>query len=110
MQFLEDLNFNGSNSELLLEGIRMGRFLCQVFVEVQYSDNRNKHNAIIRKFGDDSQGDNSSFQIITTEQFVRFDCYGGIIRGDINIIIDILLKYGCPLYDPQIGICFGGCD
>ncbi|MEP0480013.1 MAG: hypothetical protein ABJD23_07340, partial [Nonlabens sp.] len=43
----------------------------------------------------------SSFQIFTTTQFVRFDCRG--IDGlDMNRIIEIMLKYNCPLYDPQV--------
>ena len=41
------------------------------------------------------------FQIYTTPQYVRFDCYG--MQGqDMNRIIDIMDKYECPLYDPQV--------
>ncbi len=48
-----------------------------------------------------------SFQIYTTEQFVRVDCYG--VSGDnMNRMIDIMLKYDCPLYDPQINTRFDG--
>lgn len=43
-----------------------------------------------------------AFQIMTTPQFVRIDCYG--MKGeDMNKFIDILDEYGCPLYDPQVG-------
>lgn len=42
-----------------------------------------------------------SFQIYTTKQFVRFDCYR--MKGeDMNRIIDVMYKYDCPLYDPQV--------
>ena len=42
-----------------------------------------------------------AFQIFTTPQFVRFDCYG--MEGeDMNRIIDVMIKYECPLYDPQV--------
>ncbi|MFB6366438.1 hypothetical protein ACFCP7_20665 [Paenibacillus elgii] len=41
------------------------------------------------------------FQLFTTEQFVRVDCYG-VSGDDMNKLIDILLKYDCPLYDPQV--------
>ena len=42
-----------------------------------------------------------AFQISTTEQFVRFDCYG--MQGeDMNRIIEVMDKYDCPLYDPQV--------
>ncbi|MCL1666565.1 hypothetical protein M2T82_00665 [Elizabethkingia ursingii] len=35
----------------------------------------------------------------STSQFVRFDCYG-MTGDDMNRIIDVMLKFGCPLYDP----------
>ena len=42
-----------------------------------------------------------AFQIFTTKQFVRFDCYG-MDGEDMNRIIDVMDKYDCPLYDPQV--------
>ncbi|TPN82877.1 hypothetical protein [Aquimarina algicola] len=44
---------------------------------------------------------NGSFQIFTTKQFVRFDCYR-MSGEDMNRIIDIMYEFGCPLYDPQV--------
>lgn len=42
-----------------------------------------------------------AFQIFTTRQFIRFDCYG--MEGeDMNRIIEVMNKYNCPLYDPQV--------
>jgi hypothetical protein len=42
-----------------------------------------------------------AFQIFSTKQFVRFDCYG--MEGeDMNKIIEVMNKYDCPLYDPQV--------
>lgn len=42
-----------------------------------------------------------AFQLFYTSQFVRFDCYG--IKGkDMNRIIDVMLSFDCPLYDPQV--------
>lgn len=44
---------------------------------------------------------NGIFQIFHTKQFVRFDCHD--MEGeDMNRIIDIMDKYNCPLYDPQV--------
>lgn len=44
---------------------------------------------------------NGSFQISTTSQFVRFDCYR--MNGeDMNRIIEVMNRYDCPLYDPQV--------
>ncbi len=42
-----------------------------------------------------------SFEIFTTSQIVRFDCYG-MQEVDMNALMDILIDFGCPLYDPQI--------
>ena len=45
--------------------------------------------------------DRGAFQLYTTPQFFRVDCYG--MEGeDMNRFIDVGLKYGCPLYDPQV--------
>ena len=42
-----------------------------------------------------------AFGISTTKQFVRFDCYG--MEGeDMNQIIEVMVTYNCPLYDPQV--------
>ena len=52
------------------------------------------------KAGIDNDGE-GSFNIFTTSQFVQFDCYD-INKDDMNMLIDIMLEYGCRLYDPQI--------
>ncbi|GAA0725911.1 hypothetical protein GCM10009430_32280 [Aquimarina litoralis] len=50
---------------------------------------------------------NGAFQIFNTKKFVRFDCYG--MEGeDMNRIIDVMDKYDCPLYDPQVTQRFDG--
>lgn len=46
-----------------------------------------------------------AFQIFTTPQIVRFDCYH-MQEADMNALMDILFEYGCPLYDPQISTRF----
>ncbi len=48
-----------------------------------------------------------SIEIFTTPQAVRFDCYGLEI-DDLNRIIDIMLEFDCPLYDPQVSERFDG--
>ena len=42
-----------------------------------------------------------AFQITTTPQTVRIDCYG-VSGDDMNRLMDILIDFGCPLYDPQV--------
>lgn len=42
-----------------------------------------------------------AFTIFTTPQIVRLDCYG-VNENNLNKLIDIMLEFGCPLYDPQI--------
>ena len=46
-----------------------------------------------------------AFEIFTTPQIVRFDCYG-MQEADMNALMDILIDFGCPLYDPQISTRF----
>ncbi len=70
--------------------------------------------SIADAFPDWAAGDNGrdfekedwgAFQIFTTGQAVRFDCYA-MQEADMNTIMDILADYGCPLYDPQISTRF----
>lgn len=53
------------------------------------------------------ESDRGAFQLFTTDQFVRIDCYG-TNGDDMNIIVDILSEFDCPLYDPQVGQRFDG--
>ncbi len=48
------------------------------------------------------ESDKGAFQIYTTPQFFRIDCYG-MEGADMNHFIDIAKEFGCPLYDPQVG-------
>jgi hypothetical protein len=47
-------------------------------------------------------GERGIFQVFTTSQFFRADCYG-MEGDDMNRLIEIGLQFGCPLYDPQVG-------
>lgn len=44
-------------------------------------------------------------EIYTTSQFVRFDCYG-VSEEHMNTLIDVMLEYGCRLYDSAIDAYF----
>lgn len=46
-----------------------------------------------------------SFQISTTPQTVRFDCYS-MEQADMKSFSSIMSKFGCPLYDPQQEVRF----
>lgn len=46
-----------------------------------------------------------SFQISTTPQSIRFDCYS-MGQADMKRFSSIMSRFGCPLYDPQIGARF----
>ena len=52
-------------------------------------------------------GDRGIFQVFTTPQFFRFDCYG-MEDEDTNRLIEIGKNFGCPLYDPQVGKRYDG--
>ena len=55
---------------------------------------------ILDKYSYDSS--KGSFTIIITEQSVLFDCSWNMPETELNKIIDIMLEFGCPFYDPQI--------
>ena len=44
-------------------------------------------------------------EVYTTSQFVRIDCYGAS-NENMNLLIDIMLQYDCPLYDSSIDVRF----
>ena len=46
-----------------------------------------------------------SFQLMITKQFARVDCHK-MTEMNMNMIIDIMLKYNCPLYDSAIDVRF----
>lgn len=48
-----------------------------------------------------------AFQIFTTPQFFRVDCYGMNV-DDMNRFIDLGSEFNCPLYDPCVGTRFDG--
>ena len=42
-----------------------------------------------------------AFQIITTLQSLKIDCYGTEGKT-MNKLVDVLEEFKCPLYDPQV--------
>ena len=48
-----------------------------------------------------------AFGIFTTSQIISFNCYG-MQEADMNTLMDILIHFGCPVYDPQISTRFDG--
>ena len=48
-----------------------------------------------------------AFQIFTTPQVLRFDCFG-MSEEDMNALMDVPLDFDCPLYDPQLETRFAG--
>ena len=48
-----------------------------------------------------------AFQISTTSQMLRVDCYG-MSGNDMNRFIDLGTEFECPLYDPQVRTRFDG--
>ena len=53
------------------------------------------------------ESESGAFQIFTTSQFFRIDCYD-MSGDDMNLFIDIGNEFSCPLYDPQVGQRFDG--
>ncbi|MFH6966809.1 hypothetical protein [Flavobacterium sp. FlaQc-28] len=42
-----------------------------------------------------------AFQVITTPQSIKIDCYGTEGKT-MNQLVDLMLEFKCPLYDPQV--------
>ena len=42
-----------------------------------------------------------AFQIITTKQSVKIDCYGTDGKT-MDLLVSIMNEFKCPLYDPQV--------
>lgn len=59
----------------------------------------------IDRFNYEKKTGQGSFQISTTPQMVRFDCYS-MKQADMKRFSAIMSKFGCPLYDPQLGVRF----
>ena len=54
------------------------------------------------------ESDEGSFTITVTEQTVLFECSWSMSETELNKIIDVMLEFDCPLYDPQISVRFDG--
>ena len=55
----------------------------------------------------DWEGESNSFQVSSSAQHVRVDCYGE--PGEwMNVFIDIGKEFGCTLYDPQTNERYSG--
>lgn len=59
----------------------------------------------IDAFNYEKEEGQGSFQITTTPQMVRFDCYS-MEQADMKRFSSVMAKFACPLYDPQQGIRF----
>jgi len=42
-----------------------------------------------------------AFELYTATQFIIFSCKG-MTGDDMNLIMEIMYNYECPLYDPQV--------
>lgn len=60
--------------------------------------------------GRNYESSKGSFSISATKQSVLFDCGWSMAESELNKIIDIMLEFGCPLYDPQIETRFDSDD
>jgi hypothetical protein len=88
---------NGEHMEGL-EELPIERMLARL--KEFFSDGWRQEDAL--SWESDNRG---AFQIFTTTQFFRVDCYG--MEGeDMNRFIDLGAEFGCPLYDPQVGTRF----
>ena len=91
-----------SNGEYLPYIEEIPAYQIQMDFNEVFKDWTNDNNTFYEK-------EEEAFQLMLTNQFVRVDCYGMTITS-MNMIIDILGKYDCPLYDSTIDIRFWTTD
>lgn len=60
---------------------------------------------VIDLFHYEKTGEQGSFEITTTSQIIRFDCYS-MEQADMKKFSTVMAKFDCPLYDPQQGVRF----
>lgn len=51
------------------------------------------------------KSDGQYFEVTYSNQFFRVDSYG-VTADELNRIIDVLAKHGCPVYDASIDVRF----
>lgn len=52
------------------------------------------------------ESQNGAFTVEIYENAVLFECSESMDYSSLNKIIDIMLEFDCPLYDPQINVRF----
>lgn len=52
------------------------------------------------------ESQNGAFTVEAYENAVLFECSESVDYSSLNKIIDIMLEFDCPLYDPQINVRF----
>lgn len=98
---------NTSNKTIYTK-LSQGEFLeCidEIPIEQIINDFRNEFDDWINQKGEYFENNEEAFQLMVTKQFVRADCYS-LSEYSMNKIIDIMLKYDCPLYDAVIDVRF----
>jgi len=111
-----DLSFWRTKKELTINNCEIyaalsdGNYLIDID-EIPKSEILQTFNDVFRKWKNYNnkyyeKGD-ESFELMLTNQFVRVDCHG-MTEYNMNRIIDILIKYNCPLYDSSIDVRFDG--
>lgn len=98
---------NATNKEIYYE-LSQGRLLdCleEIPVDQIFIDFKNEFFSWRSQDDKYYENNNEAFQLMITKQFVRVDCYN-LTEYNMNKIIDIMLKYECPLYDAAIDVRF----
>lgn len=100
------------NNQKVYEGFCNGEKTIDGLDALPVSDILNRVN---EAFGDYDKPDEynyesskGSFTISHTEQIVLFDCSWSMLLTELNRIIDLMLEFDCPYYDPQIETRFDG--
>ena len=94
----DEVYFKVSDEEEIIDGLEyipidnILEKIAKTFSHWQTDDSHNYNN-----FNNGA----GAFETYTKAQFVLFSC-NGMEGDDLNLLIDIMLEFECPLYDPQV--------
>ncbi len=99
---------NDISNKYIYNELSQGKFLDfidEIPIEKIVNDFKNEFGSWINEDDQYFESNEEFFQLMITKQFVRADCYDLTVFS-MNKIIDIMLKYDCPLYDAAIDVRF----
>ncbi|MCL2719699.1 MAG: hypothetical protein FWE14_13085 [Lachnospiraceae bacterium] len=96
-----------NDNEEIYTALSGGEYLEHI-AELPFRQIKHDFDTVFKGWGNDNshyEKGSEAFQLMLSKQFVRIDCYS-LTENNMNKIIDIMMKYDCPLYDSAINVRF----